>query len=79
MSYFAVFLCGSAPLRENCCTKEVISRKDAKTQRRKGAKTREVKLRHCRFAEGLDCQGVKLPADAVDVREGQRARMRPIR
>src|SRR6266550_3784769 len=35
MSYFAVFLWGSAPLRENCRTKKVISRKDAKTRKAK--------------------------------------------
>lgn len=32
-SYFAVFLRGFAPLRDNCRTKRVISRKDAKSQR----------------------------------------------
>jgi hypothetical protein len=34
VSYFAVFLCGFAPLREIAGAREQLSRKDAKSQRR---------------------------------------------
>ena len=41
VSYFAVFLCAFATLRERCCAERVISRR-----RRELAKTRKAKLRH---------------------------------
>jgi hypothetical protein len=34
VNYFAVFLCGFAPLREISGAREQLSRKDAKSQRR---------------------------------------------
>jgi len=34
VTYFAVFLCGFAPLRDVSAAREELSRKDAKSQRR---------------------------------------------